>query len=425
MSNLSTILPSDSMTVQAIYEYWKKRGESEPRRGYLGGSAIGEECERKLWYSFRECSNPDFSGRLYRLFDRGHKEEARFVEELQGIGCEVHEVGPDGKQFEVVDFGGHFKGHADGVALGIPEAPKTWHLLEMKTSNTKDFCKLQKHGVRDYKPVHYAQMQVYMRKMQLTRALYIVVCKETDELYSERIRLDVKFADELLAKAERIIFSVNAPARLSDRPDFFKCRFCDARNLCHGLGDKAVDVPSLSCRQCIHATPERDGTWFCAQGKEFGKVCDSHIFLPSLVTFAEPTDAPKNPDGSQVIEFTNTDDNTIWQHGPNKDFGQYTSQMLSELPKSALLPRGMDRKENVTTAPFLQAKWNLQLDGIERLWQGKQEALSDTLDSFGLGGPHQSKNTESTDHYTAYDFSSFCVVVYKTGTAEIRIDTNQ
>ncbi len=91
MTDLSKVLPTKSATVQQIENYWKQRGSSETPRGYLGASAIGKECARSLWYEFRKCSRPDFDGRLYRLFNRGHREEATFVEELRGIGCEVHE----------------------------------------------------------------------------------------------------------------------------------------------------------------------------------------------------------------------------------------------------------------------------------------------------------------------------------------------
>ena len=118
MTNLSDILPSQSETVQAIKAYWKTRGDSEPARGYLGASSIGIECSRELWYSFRKCSEPSFDGRMYRLFNRGHKEEARFVEELRGIGCEVHEFDENGNQFKVIACDGHFLGHTDGAVLG-------------------------------------------------------------------------------------------------------------------------------------------------------------------------------------------------------------------------------------------------------------------------------------------------------------------
>ena len=128
--------------VEDIYDKWKAEGDSQTRRTYLGGSQIGHHCERYLWYDFRHCTENVFSGRLYRLFQRGHDEEHRFVKDLRDIGCEVWEETEANEQFGVEACGGHFRGHLDGVAR-IPDYDKP-HLLEFKTSNTKDFKKLEK-----------------------------------------------------------------------------------------------------------------------------------------------------------------------------------------------------------------------------------------------------------------------------------------
>ena len=210
---------SDSKTVTAIYRHYETVGAAQPKRKYLGGSEIGKPCERELWYKFRGCTDESFSGRIYRLFQRGHKEEETFVKDLKAIGAQVYEVNPQTcEQFEIILHGGHFKGHADGVAVNLPEDPDTWHLLEMKTSNTRDFKKLTEGGCLAVKPVHYSQMQIYMSELHLTKALYIVVCKETDELYSEVIELDEDHVALLKAKIDRIINGANIPPRISDRP---------------------------------------------------------------------------------------------------------------------------------------------------------------------------------------------------------------
>lgn len=63
----------------------------KPFRAHLGGSLIGRKCERELYYSFRWFRRPSFAGRMLRLFDRGHKEEFRFVAYLRSIGINVRE----------------------------------------------------------------------------------------------------------------------------------------------------------------------------------------------------------------------------------------------------------------------------------------------------------------------------------------------
>lgn len=423
MSDLTEILPQDSQTVSAIYEAWKKRGDAEPKRGYLGGSAIGTECSRRLWYQFRDCAAEEFEGRLYRLFNRGHREEPVFVDELRSIGCEVYEVGPDGEQFEITLFGGHFKGHADGVALGIPEAPKTWHLLEMKTSNSRDFAAIKKHGVQKHKPVHYAQMQIYMSELKLTRALYMVVCKETDALYAERVEFKPTVAKTLIQKAERIIFSTTPPERIADRPDAFACKWCPAKQLCHGIGETLVPVPELSCRQCCHATPEQDGSWSCAAGHTYGTPCKHHLMLPGLVHGSTPNDGIVNADGTQAIEFL-SNDGVVWHHGSDTKAGQYDSKALMTHSRCEIeLPRTEYRKEGKQVQPELEVKWSLENEWVQSIWKGKAEDLQAAWAEYVKKPMGKPELTQSTEKYDSADFGVACAIIYG-NSAEIRVDTN-
>jgi hypothetical protein len=299
--------------VNDIYDKWKKEGDSQTRRTYLGGSQIGHHCERFLWYDFRHCSKPEFTGRLYRLFQRGHDEEHRFVKDLKDIGCQIWEFDEDGNQFGVSACGGHFKGHTDGVGK-IPGYDKP-HLLEFKTSNTRDFKKLKKDGVEAFKPVHFDQMQVYMHLMKLERALYMVVCKENDDLYTERVRYSATRANQILEKASRVIYG-DIPERCTDRKDSFLCKFCSAKSLCWGTSgpEPAVPISKLSCRQCVHAEPVADEKWNCKKHNRIANSpCDDMLFTPSLVSFAEPV---KYFQDHNVIEFKGSE---TWYHGNKGD----------------------------------------------------------------------------------------------------------
>jgi hypothetical protein len=169
---------------------------------------------------------------MMRLFDTGNKEEARVISDLRAIGCEVHEVDIDGKQFSVFGVEGHLSGHLDGCIFGVPEAPKTWHVLECKTHNAKSFAKLLKIGVRDAKPQHYCQMQLYMHLSGMTRALYLAVNKDTDDLYSERVKYNEAESEMLMDRAHRIINDTAPPNRISTREDYFECSWCPAKSIC-------------------------------------------------------------------------------------------------------------------------------------------------------------------------------------------------
>ena len=115
----------------------------------LGASLIGRPCERALWMTFRWVEAKKFSGRMLRLFKRGQREEAEFIEELRGIGATVWDKDENGKQWTVSACNGHFGGSLDGVATGLPEAPKTVAVLEFKTHSSKSFADLVKNAMTD------------------------------------------------------------------------------------------------------------------------------------------------------------------------------------------------------------------------------------------------------------------------------------
>jgi hypothetical protein len=296
-------------TVQAIYEAYEKRREGEPARGYLGASVIGHACDRYLWLSFRWADAEQFDGRMLRLFEHGHHAEPRFVAELRMIGAKVEDVGPDGQQFAVQACGGHFRGHMDGRATGLPEAPKTPHVLEFKTHNAKSFKTLADKGVREAKPMHWAQMQVYILLAGLTRAMYLAENKDTAELYEERVHLDKPAAEALVARAQRIIDAGAPPLRLSEDPAWYECKFCPFHAQCHG-----TEAPQVNCRTCAHSTPTVAGAWHCAHHDgevplEFQRTgCADHRFLPPLLErIGKPVDANEAgvayqaPDGRTFI----------------------------------------------------------------------------------------------------------------------------
>lgn len=294
--------------------------EREKRRGHLGGSAIGSPCERELWYGFRWAHEEKFQGRMLRLFNRGHKEEFRFVDYLRRIGCEVREYserlmyyhktdtyqtaawreiteppvddlienlcedvtgveyhikraeerGTKLKQWRIADHNDHFSGSLDGMARSVPGLdPAMWVLLEFKTHNTKSFTFLAQSkvegakrgllGVQVAKPLHYAQMQVYMRKRGLTLGLYMAVNKNDDDLYLEFVPLDPAFADKLIEKAGKVIAQKKPPARIGNHPSWHDCKFCDFKRKCH-----FADMLDRNCRTCVNAEPVEGAQWRCA-----------------------------------------------------------------------------------------------------------------------------------------------------------------
>lgn len=277
-------------TREAIFDNYKRDARSE-FRAHFGASIAGKDCSRALWYDFHWTTRPNFDGRMYRLFETGEREEGRLVQNLRKTGATVLEVDPQtGRQFTVSAVDGHFGGSADGVAIGLLEAPKTWHVLEFKTHSVKSFNALLAKKVFVSKPQHYAQVQIYMHLLGLTRAMYIAVCKNTDDLYVERIEYDKIIAEQLLEKAKGIIYAPEPPPGISDDRDFYQCRMCNHRDIC--FGESKADV---NCRTCLHseAIP---GAWQCNTKNveltiyDQREGCGGHLYNPKLIN-AEQVDS--------------------------------------------------------------------------------------------------------------------------------------
>lgn len=181
------------------------------------------------------------------------------------------------KQWGFTDHDGHFSGSSDGRIRWPDVLPEGWGLQEFKTHSEKSFVALagaleswRKHvtdpqknpftgkGVLTSKPQHYQQMQVYMHQLGLKWALYVAVCKNTDDLYTEIIYYKEEVALYLIERAKGIIGVQKAPPKLTQDPSWFECKFCAFREICHYAKE-----PQVNCRSCSFATPVADGRWRC------------------------------------------------------------------------------------------------------------------------------------------------------------------
>jgi hypothetical protein len=305
--------PADTTARRVYSRYVTSMDRDE--RAYLGASVLGSECSRFVWYQFRWAYQPEeLEPRILRLFDTGHREEERIIDDLRAGGLYVF-----GQQQGFAAFGGHLRGHIDGIVGGLPEAPKTPHLIEVKTHNDKSFKDLLKNGVRKSKPQHYAQMQVYMHLSGYKRTAYIAVNKNDDSIYVERVEWVQKIADALMVKALSIIKANEAPPKLHENPDMpaaYVCGWCPALGICH----RRV-MARRNCRTCISSTAitgeNEDAKWHCAHWDKFLTLneqkagCSDHLYLPSLVS-GEQIDA--DPE-KRIIVYKMRDGGKEWIDG--------------------------------------------------------------------------------------------------------------
>lgn len=269
--------------IQDLIDKHHEANQSGPR-GHMGCSQLGHACDRWLWLNFRFAVIEKFQGRILRLFRRGQLEERTVVDDLQAIGMKIVSTGTNQIR---VDFGWHVSGSIDGIIeSGVPSNPKKPHILEIKTASAKKFAAMKKDGLAKANPVYWTQVHLYMSGKQINHALFVMVCKDTDEMYTELVDFNPDVAEKAIKRGHAIVQNPRAPEGISRDASWFECKFCSAHDQCHG----SKLTKQVNCRTCCHSTPEQDGTWSCAHwdmtipdldAQLAG--CDNHILHPDLV----------------------------------------------------------------------------------------------------------------------------------------------
>lgn len=253
------------------------QGRQEAPRPHLGCSMLGHSCDRWLWLSFRWAVIEKFDGRILRLFRRGQLEEQTVIQDLRAIGIDVSNTSTNQSR---VSFGSHVSGSIDGILNNA--------ILEIKTHALKSFDDLVKNGVKKSKPMHWAQMQVYMLGSKLDKALYYAVCKNDDRIYTEEIELDKDKAQALIERGKYIALSDTMPAPLSQDASWYECKYCPAHSFCF----KTKTTKEVNCRTCAHSTALADSNWRCERHNAENipydfqlKGCEDHVLHPELVPY--------------------------------------------------------------------------------------------------------------------------------------------
>lgn len=279
-------------TADLIYQLHAKRRRRPSKR--LGLSEAGHKCERYLWLKFRWALPASFTPQRLRLLDTGNREERRVIAELKRIGYHVVDKDPETNRQFFVSLG-HVGGMLDGKVTGVVEAPKTEHLLELKSINQKGMDRLQQRSLKSAKPEYWAQCQVYMHLAGLERTLFVAVCKNDDSIYVERVKRDDAKARELTDRVVAITKEPAPPAKKNE--EFPPCVYtskdgtrwpCDFYDLCHGK-----QTPARTCRTCCSATPAADDDgkpiWICERkGKELDlraqqRGCKDQLTIPPIL----------------------------------------------------------------------------------------------------------------------------------------------
>ncbi|EME71024.1 hypothetical protein H261_05544 [Paramagnetospirillum caucaseum] len=213
--------------------------QAQPPRTYLGASRIGEPCSRRLAFEMMAVPVDEgrgFDGQVLRIFDAGHVFETLSIRWLRAAGFDLRTERRDGGQFGFSVAGGRIRGHIDGVIVAGPDVSLPWPALwEHKALNARSWEDLVKKGLKESKPLYWAQVQIYMAYLDVPVTLFSALNKNTQELFHEPVRFDPTDAQALSDRAVAILRAVDAhelPPRIAANSDHWLCRFCDYAQRC-------------------------------------------------------------------------------------------------------------------------------------------------------------------------------------------------
>lgn len=309
-------------TGRSIDEALAAAHASEPPRGHLGMSQIGNPDERTLWLKFR-WSLPDVPApRTLRIFQLGHYVEIELARLLRMIpGVDLHTTTEDGGQFSFKQLGGHFAGSMDGAIVGIPEAPKTWHVWEAKSVSGKRFAQLVKDGVQKWSAEYYAQLQCYMGSTGMERSLFTAYNKDDSTLHIERVKREPMFWEAMQEKARRIVQDRDMPASSFRDRTWYEAKFMSEDAQAVYWGDR---LPRPNCRNCrfVEAVTDRSETtarWHCylhrddrTRSQQF-QGCEKHQYLPTFIEqFAK---MERLPDDDDAVIYSDKETGALFANG--------------------------------------------------------------------------------------------------------------
>jgi hypothetical protein len=207
----------------------------ENSRHYLGASAVGSECMRKVQFDWM--CDPAHPSQTRDIFRRGHLIEELTRQHLIRAGFKFAPA----EQLAFNTAGGYFRGHADGILVAGPELPGITFpcLWEHKCLGDKGWRALERDGIEKAYP-HYAA-QVWLYQAYLSVAEHPAIFTAVNANTMARLHLLVPFdAAQAQAWSDRAVTIIEATRagellpRAYNEPGDWRCRMCAHTARCWG-----------------------------------------------------------------------------------------------------------------------------------------------------------------------------------------------
>ena len=225
-----------NVAINELIEAAATRAPEQNNRQYLGASAIGSECLRRVQFDW-QC-DPKHSQRTRDIFRRGHVFEAISKQHLIAAGFCFAKAG---KALGFSAVGGAFRGHCDGIITGGPELPGIGYpcLWEHKCLAAKGWRAIERNGLAKEYPHYLAQILIYQAYLNLTdhSAIFTAVNADTCDRLHLLVAFDAALAQQWSDRAVSVIEATRVGEllpRVTDNPTDWRCKMCGHHERCWG-----------------------------------------------------------------------------------------------------------------------------------------------------------------------------------------------
>src|SRR6516162_6912809 len=205
---------------------------SENFRQYLGASAMGAECLRRIQYGWM--CDARLPARTRDIFDRGHWGEELSRQHMIKAGFAF--APPGQLAFIVADE--LFRGHADGILITGPEIPALRYpcIWEHKCLKADGWKAIGRDGLTGLYASYADQVAIYQAYLDVPNAALFTVLNADDcQRLHFLVPFDAASAQRASDRAVAIIQATRAGElldRITTNPEDWRCKVCSHKERC-------------------------------------------------------------------------------------------------------------------------------------------------------------------------------------------------
>jgi len=180
------------------------------------------KCPRQIFFKFKNVPEKELEANILRLFDHGDHMHQLIMGSLIGareINVVTSEVNIDSQEL--------ISGRADAI---ISDGKKLY-VLDIKSMNSMIF-----RNLTEPKEENVKQIQLYLHYFKISKGILLYVNKDNLELKEFIIDYNPIEAEELVENLNFLRKQIDSnivPARISDYPDDWQCRYCQFKEICN------------------------------------------------------------------------------------------------------------------------------------------------------------------------------------------------